>query len=129
MNDLGPRPTMSTARAAELIGTTAKNVAAMWRAGELGRVRHPHPSRLPCAQDPHLHRLGRRLPAARRAGQPAEGDRMNRPEFDETVIVRDLLPPAEITETQKAAALRTLARHHAIDLADVLGLTSKGAAS
>ena len=36
MTDLGPRPTMSTARAAELIGTTAKNVAAMWRAGELG---------------------------------------------------------------------------------------------
>lgn len=29
MTDLGP---MSTARAAELIGTTAKNVAAMWRA-------------------------------------------------------------------------------------------------
>ena len=36
MTDLGPRPTMSTAQAAELIGTTAKNVAAMWRAGELG---------------------------------------------------------------------------------------------
>ena len=36
MTNLGPRPTMSTARAAELIGTAAKNVAAMWRAGELG---------------------------------------------------------------------------------------------
>lgn len=131
MTDLGPRPTMSTARAAELIGTTAKNVAAMWRAGELGGVRHPHPSRLPRAQDPHLHRLGRRLPAARRTGQPAEGYRMNRtkPEFDETVIVRDLIPPAEITETQRLAALRTLTRHHSLDLADMLGLTPEGTAS
>ena len=49
-----------------------------------------------------------------------------RPEFDETVIVRDLLPPAEITETQRLAALRTLARHHAIDLADMLGRTPEG---
>lgn len=48
-----------------------------------------------------------------------------RPEFDETVIVRDLIPPAEITETQRLAALRTLARHHAINLADMLGLTPK----
>lgn len=52
-----------------------------------------------------------------------------RPEFDETVIVRDLLPPAEITGPQKAAALRTLARHHALDLADMLGLTPEGTAS
>lgn len=52
-----------------------------------------------------------------------------RPEFDETVIVRDLLPPAEITETQRIAALRTLARHHALDLADMLGLTPEGTAS
>lgn len=31
---------------------------------------------------------------------------MNRtkPEFDETVIARDLIPPAEITETQRRAA-------------------------
>lgn len=49
-----------------------------------------------------------------------------RPEFDETVIVRDLLPPAEITGPQKAAALRTLTRHHALDLADMLGLTPEG---
>ena len=49
-----------------------------------------------------------------------------RPEFDETVIVRDLLPPAEITETQRIAALRTLARNDAIDLADMLGLTDEG---
>ena len=48
-----------------------------------------------------------------------------RPEFDETVIVRDLLPPAEIAETQRVAALRTLTRHHALDLADALGLTPK----
>lgn len=34
MNDLGPRPTMSTARAAELIGTTAKNVAAYQQRAE-----------------------------------------------------------------------------------------------
>lgn len=56
---------------------------------------------------------------------------MNRtkPEFDETVIVRDLLPPAEITETQRIAALRTLTRHHALDLADMLGLTPKETAS
>lgn len=52
-----------------------------------------------------------------------------RPECDETVIVRDLLPPAEITGPQKAAALRTLTRHHAIDLADMLGLTPKETAS
>ena len=52
-----------------------------------------------------------------------------RPEFDETVIVRDLLPPAEITETQRVAALRTLTRHHALDLADMLGLTPKETAS
>lgn len=49
-----------------------------------------------------------------------------RPEFDETVIARDLIPPAEITETQRIAALRTLTRHHAIDLADMLGLTDEG---
>ena len=49
-----------------------------------------------------------------------------RPEFDETVIARDLIPPAEITETQRRAALRTLARHHALDLADLLGLTPEG---
>lgn len=52
-----------------------------------------------------------------------------RPEFDETVIVRDLLPPAEITETQRVAALRTLARNDALDLADMLGLTLEGTAS
>ena len=52
-----------------------------------------------------------------------------RPEFDETVIVRDLLPPAEITGPQKAAALRTLACHYALDLVDVLGLTPEGTAS
>lgn len=52
-----------------------------------------------------------------------------RPEFDETVIVRDLLPPAEITETQRLAALRTLTRHHSLDLADMLGLTPKETAS
>ena len=49
-----------------------------------------------------------------------------RPKCDETVIVRDLIPPAEITETQRVAALRTLTRHHAIDLADMLGLTPEG---
>ena len=49
-----------------------------------------------------------------------------RPEFDETVIVRDLIPPAVITGPQKAAALRTLARHRALDLADMLGLTPEG---
>lgn len=56
---------------------------------------------------------------------------MNRtkPEFDETVIVRDLIPPAEITETQRLAALRTLTRHHSLDLADMLGLTPEGTAS
>lgn len=52
-----------------------------------------------------------------------------RPEFDETVIVRDLLPPAEITGTQRLAALQTLTRHHALDLADMLGLTPKEMAS
>lgn len=54
---------------------------------------------------------------------------MNRPKSDEAVIARDLIPPAEITETQRLAALRTLTRHHAIDLADMLGLTPEGAAS
>lgn len=52
-----------------------------------------------------------------------------RPEFDETVIVRDLIPPAEITETQRVAALRTLTRHHALDLTDMLGLTDEETAS
>lgn len=32
-------------------------------------------------------------------------------------------------ETQRIAALRTLTRHHAIDLADMLGLTPKETAS
>nr|DAT51167.1 MAG TPA: hypothetical protein [Caudoviricetes sp.] len=50
-----------------------------------------------------------------------------RPEFDETVIVRDLLPPAEITGPQKARAL--LNARGAIDLADMLGLTPEGTAS
>lgn len=56
---------------------------------------------------------------------------MNRtkPEFDETVIVRDLIPPAEITETQRIAALRTLTRYHSLDLADMLGLTPEGTTS
>lgn len=51
------------------------------------------------------------------------------PHYDQSVVGRDLLIVPTLTDDQRAAAWRLLARHDANDLADMLGLTEKATAS